>query len=270
MKLRTDYVSNSSSSSFVVVLPKNYALDDFINDAVKSCSENPDYAADKAFIERVDKSNRRNLDYCLNTYQLLFLGGLHCGAIQSVHKGKEDCDMVRKVFQENSELGYTDEKILKDTEEEVVIEYPVEAFEVVVDSNFMDWKCHRLYPAKPENTEKVKYEFDNRVENIVKLAKKYESMETGMEQVHLYEITMNTILNTEDLIKAGYKVDLVDNWCKDLDALKKRLEEGDRLFGIRLNQAGDGMDSGTIYGLSGWDSDFNRYADVQILHCENE
>ena len=34
MKIRSDYVSNSSSSSFVVVLPKDYNQDDFIDDVV--------------------------------------------------------------------------------------------------------------------------------------------------------------------------------------------------------------------------------------------
>ena len=41
MKIRTDYVSNSSSSSFVVVLPKDYAFKKFIGDVAQSCVDSP-------------------------------------------------------------------------------------------------------------------------------------------------------------------------------------------------------------------------------------
>ena len=60
----------------------------------------------------------------------------------------------------------------------------------------------------------------------------------------------------------------LDNWCKDLDALQKRIDEGQRLFGLTMNQGGDGMSQDTIYALDGWDSDFNKHANVEILHSE--
>ncbi len=81
------------------------------------------------------------------------------------------------------------------------------------------------------------------------------------------EITMNTILNTQDLIAEGKNLRL-PNWASNLDALKKRIENGDRIFCIEMNQGGDGQDIGSIYALNGWDSDFNKYANVQILDCE--
>jgi len=75
---------------------------------------------------------------------------------------------------------------------------------------------------------------------------------------------MNTILNTQDLIAEGKNVRL-PNWASDLDALKKRIEDGDRIFCIEMNQGGDGQDIGSIYALNSWDSDFNKYANVQVL-----
>ena len=76
--------------------------------------------------------------------------------------------------------------------------------------------------------------------------------------------SMNTILNTQDLIAEGKEVEL-PHWCQDLEALKKRIENGDRIFCIEMNQGGDGQNIGSIYALNGWDSDFNRYADVEML-----
>ena len=84
------------------------------------------------------------------------------------------------------------------------------------------------------------------------------------DSMGICEVTMNSILNTQDLIAEGKEIEL-PNWCQDLDAMKKRIETGDRIFCIELNQGGDGQNIGSIYALNGWDSDFNRYADVEVL-----
>jgi hypothetical protein len=84
----------------------------------------------------------------------------------------------------------------------------------------------------------------------------------------LYEITMNTIYNTEALL-AKRKDDIkLEDWCSDLGKLKKMIADGNRIFGIDMHQSGDGESSTSIYALAGWDSDAFKYADVQILNCE--
>ena len=90
MKIRSDYVSNSSSSSFVVVLPKDYNQDDFINDVVRACSDDRDLDYDDEFVEKLNKFNRRNLDFCMNSYELLFVGELEVGWIPGTITGEED------------------------------------------------------------------------------------------------------------------------------------------------------------------------------------
>ena len=223
MKIRSDYVSNSSSSSFVVVLPKDYNQDDFIDDVVRACSDDKDGDYDDEFVEKLNKFNRRNLDFCMNSYELLFIGEL--------------------------EVGFDPEWNDVDKAEAVTI-----------NSQLMRWhiRHYKFNETDDEYRKKV-------VENIMRCCdrKNRDNPFSRDDSMGICEITMNTILNTQDLIAEGKKLELPKG--ADLDALKKRIEDGDRIFCIEMNQGGDGQDIGSIYALNGWDSDFNKYADVQVL-----
>ena len=223
MKIRTDYVSNSSSSSFVVVLPKNYKQEDFIDDVVRACSDDRDDDYDEESIEELNKFNRRNLDFCMNSYELLFIGEL--------------------------EVGWVPEWNDVDTAEAVTINSQLMRYRI---------RHYRFNETDDEYRKKV-------VENIMKCCdrKNREDKFSHDDCMGICEITMNTILNTQDLIAEGKKLEL-PKWA-DLEALKKRIEDGDRIICIEMNQGGDGQDIGSIYALNGWDSDFNKYANVQVL-----
>ena len=85
----------------------------------------------------------------------------------------------------------------------------------------------------------------------------------------IYEITLNTIMNTEDLIAEGHKVVLEDEESRLLwGGLKDRPSQGDRVFAVQMNQAGDGRTDTSVYALSGWDSDINHYANAEVLDCD--
>ena len=265
MKIRSDYVSNSSSSSFIVVLPKDYSLDKFIGEAVKSCSEKKEYDEDKAWVDKLDKSNRINLEYCLNNYKLLFIGCLSLGEIPHEVNGKEDCDYIRKCYAvEVGQLGkipHVQGIIIANDDEHFVISEPRYESEVIVTENAMSYRFRPWNVDKETNDEKK-----SRVDEMVKMIKD-SSDDPRMDYIHLYEITKDTIANTKELIEFGYNIDL-PKWAKDLDAIAKRLEDGDRLFGIEMAQGGDGMSSGKIYALNGWESNFNEISDLEVLSCE--
>lgn len=93
--------------------------------------------------------------------------------------------------------------------------------------------------------------------------KSYEKNILDERPSDLFEITLNTVLNTKDLIAAGKKVCL-DKWI-DLDDLEKRIRNGERIFHIRMNQGGDGISHTAIYAIGGWYADFNKYANCEIL-----
>ena len=261
MKIRSDYVSNSSSSSFVVVLPKDYNQDDFIDDVVRACSDDKDGDYDEEFVEKLNKFNRRNLDFCMNSYELLFIGELEVGWIPDTITGEEDVsEFIKSVDNMKRDNYQYTPRILSQTKDKVEFEDMDVAANVTINAQSM--RYHVRYYKYRETDEDYRKKV---VENIMKCcgrSVRY-NLFTRDDRMGICEITMNTILNTQDLIAEGKKLEL-PKWA-DLDALKKRIEDGDRIICIEMNQGGDGQDIGSIYALNGWDSDFNKYADVQVL-----
>ena len=224
MKIRTDYVSNSSSSSFVIVLDKGYDYRQFIKDIVESCAMNPEFNGDdKEWLEGLKEDNRINLEYCLKTHELLFLGCLE---------------------PDDGDKGL-----------------PIEG--TTVTRSTMEYRMMRS-PYRKQDTGDDRKERVAAIVDYARIADRewYVGGSSG-----IYEITMNTIKNTEDLIAEGKKV-VLEDWCSDIGKLKKMLEDGDRIFGIHMAQGGDGQGNTNVYAVSGWDSDINHYANAQILHCE--
>jgi len=70
MKIRSDFISNSSSCSFVVAVNGTYSIKDFAKDVAKNTVNNKSQYHDKDLKRR----NQTILEFCLGTYELLFLG----------------------------------------------------------------------------------------------------------------------------------------------------------------------------------------------------
>ena len=73
MKVRSDFVSNSSSTSFVVAVMASVSFDEFIESIVKS-SVMTSSDEDEKWLEHVSQRNRDILRYHLQLSEMLFLG----------------------------------------------------------------------------------------------------------------------------------------------------------------------------------------------------
>lgn len=264
MKIRSDYVSNSSSSSYVISLPKGHDMYDFINKAVKACSDfRDDDTYDDDYIRELNLFNHRQLDFCMNSYELLFIGELEVGwvpgSIDGERQVKEFVQTVNNMKKSNNK--YTP-RILEQNESHLEYQDLDTVEYVTISKDAMQWHV-RPYKWMDVSDEEYRRRVVENITKAVAFANR-ENPYSKDDRMGICEVTMNSILNTQDLIAEGKEIEL-PSWCQDLEAMKKRIEDGDRLFCIEMNQGGDGQNMGAIYALNGWDSDFNRYAEVEVL-----
>ena len=120
---------------------------------------------------------------------------------------------------------------------------------------------------KKKETKKDKKIAAEQIMKLVKFIKNHEDSDLyHFINTHTYFISKRTIWNTRALLESKAKL-AFDKW-EDLDALEKRLDEGQRLFVIHQNQGGDGWDSDAVYALGGWGAKFGDKASVEVLYSE--
>ena len=287
MKTRTDFVSNSSSSSFVVACQKQY-LKDIAKDLAKACTNKKDACHNKDLAKR----NQRILDFCLNTFQLLFVGELlvktnktiltydsfkksfsSCGCGMSddaIHREweiyKKDLIDVKSGKINTSWLKREHELDEYDSLTDTIVHYKrTYVNNIVVSNGIMEYSMHRYnFPNGPDDDKTIKH----RVDNIMKLAEnksKCDSRYDCFEEVEVYQITKSTLANTRELISLGHTVELAD-W-ENLDALEARIDHGDAIFYVRIAQSGDGYGDFYIYCEDDADG-LDGVSGVEILTSE--
>jgi hypothetical protein len=265
MKIRTDFVSNSSSTSFIIAVNhKNYSFEDFLNDIISdTISENNEWNSPE-FINNICKINRRNLDYHLHSSELLFLGDLIIDEKMQTYTKDSD----EKLFNSLSYYIRTNnlwdgEKVVEQTDTSITLATPQIAPRIIVPHTTMEYRISFSDP-ETESDDKKK----ERAKRLVNYAK---HAANGFNEINdcseLFFISKTTIYNTKALIDCGYNVHLQE-WEKDLDGLLARLNNGESIYGIRQSQGGDGQDEMSIYALGGWSAPFNSKGKFNILYTE--
>ena len=290
MKTRTDFVSNSSSSSFVVACKKEF-LKDITKDLARACMNKRDKCHDK----ELGKNNQCILDFCLKTFQLVFLGELLLETKEETYS----LDYFKRIWaipSKNMPTAYAEEawKRYKNIVERVksgkekdswakkaydLDEYDAEtdtakhfekiyAKDIVVSNNTMKSDFNRYhYSNGPDSEETIK----GRVQRIIDFAKdkvKRDSCEAEdcFEAVDIYQITKDTIDNTRNLIAQGYKVELGE-W-EDLDRLDAKLDSGESIFRVRIAHLGDGYGDFYIYCEDGADG-IDGVSGIEVLTSDS-
>lgn len=264
MKTRFDFVSNSSSCSYTLACNKKY-LDDIMKDIVNSCGKSKEFK----------KSNRRILDFCLNTYQLVFLGELVIETKKITYNlnyfKKHIKDFKsRKSFDNFAEQLWNDYKkdlieskkenalpylkkryandIYDEVKDEAIHFENITTGNIITTNDNMEYCFNRYHYGNDDSPENKK----NRVKAIIENAKnmiKYDQIKHSycntMGNPGIYMITQDTINNTKDLVEAGYKI-IFNEW-EDIESLERRLQLGDAIFCIDIATSGGGAGCYNLY-----------------------
>lgn len=280
MKVRNDFVSNSSSCSFVIAVNKEYDVSDLAKDIAKACSNPKSEYHHKDLV----KHNNRILDFCFHTYELAFLGSWKLRTEEKVFTKEEyvsqyvidDLPEHEKILcVESGENSWKDhleqiEKVKKPNADKYLKKLYSRDF---VDA---DGKLHMFNDVYASNcvldTGKMKYELSRygydtddtedtvsmRRESLKKIAEEHVRSENlqliSLPSIQCYAITMNTVKNTRDLLNAGYDLELEK--YENLKKIEKRLTEGQKLFALNIGHDGDGWNNYNIYcedGANGLD-----------------
>lgn len=265
MKTRCDFVSNSSSSSFVFALDfKKYGFEEFVKNVCDQCNDETNRDPE------VDRANEAVLKYCLQFYELLFLGSwkvgrkthlfrrhergtgkLDAGYMECENQLFEDLkadyfDPKRVRFRDPSEKAtMIDQDTIEIESDDVVGEYITVTKHQMSDVIRNDWSYRRRRRTAEQRRKCV--------EKIKEIVLRQHADQDGWRSPYssnTFQVTLGTIRNTRDMIAEGLDVRL-SGWQADLDALEARIKSGETIFYTECGDGGEGTDDSRLYSLNG-------------------
>lgn len=292
MKIRVDFVSNSSSCSYVIACKQQY-LDAVARDLSKACS-----CRGKDHIKGLAKKNQTKLDFCISTFQLAFLGDLLVDVKEQTYslaafreifsrddKDQSVVDSVAEREWNRYKKNIIEAQAAKDDEWSswLAREYGSDVYDastdtakhyektyvrdVVVSNDVMVYNLHRYHYGNDNDADTTK----DRVDTLVELAKDKLHDDNGkristIDRIDIYQITKDTVDNTRDMIAHGCTIEL-EKW-ENLDELDARLSNGDAIFYVRIAHSGDGFGEFYIYCEDGADG-ICGISGIEILTSES-
>ena len=270
MKTRNDFVSNSSSCSFVIALPAGFSLNDFVKQTVRGCLRHAG-SNDAEFSLKQDELNQAVLNYHLRASELLFLGSLRVDGITRKIDRRNDpaeFDRIKRLINAGEYYGNPD--VASEDENSITLAFTDRVEEIAVESGEIPYITNNCHWGSDYSADPMKQAIA--AAKIAEFARYYSDY-AGIDyraksNSDTYFISLNTIWNTRALIAAGKDV-VLDKWM-DLDKLEDMLKNGIKIFKVHVNNGGDGVSEDALYTFGGWEGEdlFDDMTGIDMLYSE--
>jgi len=276
--IRNDFVSNSSSSSYIISIGKNYPIKSFINDLCKNC----DNKKKKYHITDLRDKNKAVLTFHMYNIRLLFLGEVYicdkellidfnnCPKWHDKTSWEYYFNNLKKDIEKKGKDGkFTrwneDFELLNDTQIRSVYHYYISGLCLNRFDRQSDFEV--MHSANKKFEKQYNDGLVKRIKDFLKLNyKKESSVFHNNSKSSIYIIDEKTIELTEFMIERGFKINLY-RWEKHLSSLKKRIKDGETILSIEIAHSGNGMDVDTIYNET--ENDAFKNVPVEFLASES-
>lgn len=247
--IRNDFVSNSSSSSYVVYFKKDEcSIENFIDNVCNNSTNNP----------IIFKQNKISLSYHLEYSRLLFLGEVYVKDIE-FDFDKTKCPEYedKKFWEEDFNVLYN---IIKDEGKDGSLSQHGIEYNIINDNLIHEVEHYYIgqlvdnvrnrdfvyFLRTPDQEELLKETINNLINHYSQKVNDSKSAYiTDAYNIQTYIIDESTVQLTEFMLNNGFKMRF-DDW-EDINKIKKLLENNNIIVVLRVNNHGCGQEQDTIY-----------------------
>ena len=276
MKIRLDFVSNSSSSSYVVAIDfSKYDVNLFVKKVCDKCTGLQDDAKRSRIQDDVRFANEAVLRQGLMS-ECLYLGNPVIGRIKERWRRGENYD--HRMIKPGETDEYTPFKDLTENDwtlppgetvtfiDDDTIEHEFD--EVLpawlsVPRSIMSERIRKYNPFYTEGESLVGNGVKARAKRIIEYAKQKEHEKIKRSEPEVFCITKNTTKNTRDLMTVGYKISFIfpiamsnELMSKFLDEIDARIAAGETFIYAVAGDSGEGRDDNRLFMPDGYSNPF--------------
>lgn len=276
MKIRLDFVSNSSSSSYIVAIDfSKYDVNLFVKKVCDKCTGLPDDAKRRRISDDVRLANEAILRQGLMS-ECLYLGNPVIGRIKERWRRGEEYNhrMIKPgetdeytPFKDLTELDWTlppGETVTFIDDDTIEHEFNEELPAwLSVPRSIMSERIRKYNQFYTEDKSLAGNSVKARAKRIIEYANQKEHEKIKRSEPEVFCITKNTTKNTRDLMSVGCKISFIspialsnELMSKFLDEIDARLTAGETFIYAVAGDSGEGRDDNRLFMPDGYSNPF--------------